>query len=438
MDAGFARVCINPPKGTRMMGFGDRDRGPGVESIRDDIFARALYLSHEGERALIVTFDMCFIGREDSDRLKGVLGRAFEMTPGQILLASSHSHVGPASGAWAYGDYLPPEQLYLRELEAAVVGAAVAAKERARRVTLWAGTGRSKVPMSRRRRMPGGKFENRPNPDGIVCDALPVCLLKGEDGRPVACLFSASAHPSIVSGTAISAEYPGVATNRVDAHLSAACSMFLQGCGGDAKTSVAGEGQDAWLSNDWDVVTKVGTMLGDEVIGVLDGGLREFEPSLCTALAETRWPLLPARPRGEFEKVAAELTPGAPPGAQKLHPLWAARQLELLDRGQRLRTAASVLIQGVQVGRGLRMAAIEGEPVAEHGLNILQFYEEGVTFPLGYANGEAMYLPVSRQLPEGGYEVDSYWEYGAPAPLAPGMEEIVRQTLEKFRMEGVA
>ena len=351
-----------------MMGFGDRDRGPGVEAIRDDIFARALYLSHEGERVLVVTFDMCFIGREDSDRFKGALGRVFGMTPGQIVLASSHSHVGPASGYWAYGDYLPPEQLYLRELEAAVVGAAVAANERARKVTVWAGTGRSSVPMSRRRRMPNGRFENRPNPDGIVCDALPVCLFKGEGGRPVACLFSTSAHPSIVGGTAISAEYPGMATNRVDDHLGAACSMFLQGCGGDAKTSVAGAGRDTWLSNDWDVVTRVGTMLGGEVIGALKSGLREFEPSLRTALAETRWPLLAARSRSEFEKVAAGLRPGAPASEQGIYPLWAARQLELLGRGQRLRTAASVLIQGVQIGRGLRVGALEGGPGGGHGV----------------------------------------------------------------------
>ncbi|MSS73828.1 MAG: hypothetical protein EXS64_20430 [Candidatus Latescibacteria bacterium] len=376
MHAGFSRVCINPPKGTRMMGFGDRDRGPGSGSIRDDIFARALYLAHDGEQALIVTFDMCFIGREDSGRYKGVLGRLFGLTPRQIVLASSHSHVGPASGYWAYGDYLPPDQLYLREMEAAVVAAATAAKERARKVTIRAGSGHSKVPMNRRKRMPNGKFENRPNPDGIVCDALPVCLLTGEDGRTVACLFSIAAHPSIVGGTAISSEYPGVATNRVDAHLGA-------------------------------------------------------------ALAETRWPLLPARSRGEFEKVAGELTPGAPPSQQRLYPLWAARQLELLDRGQKLRTAASVLIQGIQLGKGLRMVAIEGEPVAEHGLNMLKFYSEGVTFPLGYANGEAMYLPVTRQLPEGGYEVDSYWEYGAPAGLAPGMEQVVTQTLETFQRQGI-
>jgi hypothetical protein len=185
------------------------------------------------------------------------------------------------------------------------------------------------------------------------------------------------------------------------------------------------------------VVEKVGTILGDETIGVLKGGLKEFEPSLRAALKETRWPLLPARSRSEFEKVAGDLTPGAPSSQQRLYPLWAARQLELLDRGQALRTAASVLIQGVQVGKGLRMVAIEGEPVAEHGLNILKFYDQDVTFPLGYANGEAMYLPVTRQLPEGGYEVDSYWEYGAPAGLAPGMEEVVTQTLEAFRMQGV-
>ena len=68
MIAGFSRVNMNPPPGTRMMGFGTRDRGPGSESIRDDIFVRALYLSHGGEEAVILYFDMCFIGREDSDR----------------------------------------------------------------------------------------------------------------------------------------------------------------------------------------------------------------------------------------------------------------------------------------------------------------------------------------------------------------------------------
>ena len=435
MNAGFARVCMNPPSGTRMMGFGSRDCGPGSESIHDDIFVRALYLEHGGERVVIASFDMCFVGREDADRFKGVIGRLLDLTPRQILLNSSHSHVGPASGYWAYGDYLPPEHLYLRELEAAVVEVVRAAREQARPVSVWAGAGRTAVPMNRRKRMDDGHFEMRPNPDGIVCDALPVCLLKDEKGTPVACVFSASVHPSTVGGTAISADYPGVATHLIDGYLGMECSMFLQGCGGDAKTSVAGEGSDTWRSS-FEVVEKVGNMLGEEVTGLLENGLRECEPALHAALVETRWQLEPADHR-EFEAWAAKLIPGAPVCEQGIYELWGARQLELLERGQSPREAASVLIQGMQLGRGLRLIAIEGEPVAEHGLNVLSFYGGGVTFPLGYSNGEALYLPVTRQLAEGGYEVESYPEYGYTSRLAPGMEEIVTGTLEGFMEKGI-
>ncbi len=98
---------------------------------------------------------------------------------------------------------------------------------------------------------------------------------------------------------------------------------------------------------------------------------------------------------------------------------------------------ASILIQGVQIGDDLRMIAIEGEPVAGHGLHIIDFYQNGVTFPLGYTNGEGMYLPVSSQIPEGGYEVTSYGEYGYPARLKLGMEDIVQQALETLRKNGI-
>jgi hypothetical protein len=183
---------------------------------------------------------------------------------------------------------------------------------------------------------------------------------------------------------------------------------------------------------------KVGDILGQEVIDIVNGGLSEHQPALATALTETQWPLLDPISRDEFAKKAEEgLTPGAPPEEQGIYDLWAARQVELIDRGQKLRSSASILIQGIKLGEGLRMVAIEGEPVAEHGLNILSFYNNGVTFPIGYANGESMYLPVTRQLPEGGYEVEAYGEYGYPAQLAPGMEEIVRGAMEGFKEEGI-
>lgn len=122
----------------------------------------------------------------------------------------------------------------------------------------------------------------------------------------------------------------------------------------------------------------------------------------------------------------------------ELRRWWASKQLSTLDRGKPLPADCPVIVQGIQIVDDVRLIAIEGEPVADHGLHILKSFNSGVTFPLGYANGEAAYLPSSRMLPEGGYEVDSFWEYGDPSQLAEGMERILEKTFQQFRLQGIS
>ena len=118
-----------------------------------------------------------------------------------------------------------------------------------------------------------------------------------------------------------------------------------------------------------------------------------------------------------------------------LHQKWAARQLELLGRGA-LRRALPVQFQGIQLAEGVRLVAVEGELLSPHGRAIEQAFAGGVTYPLGYANGEGVYLVTSEMLDEGGYEVDSYHEFNEPAPLAIGMEAIRdRAVAELKRLE---
>ncbi|MBM3235512.1 hypothetical protein FJZ31_04370 [Candidatus Poribacteria bacterium] len=430
MKAGFAKVRITPPIGTAMMGFGSRDRQCGCEGVHDDIFVRALYLTHEKEEVLIMGFDLCFLGREEADRYKGAIGRKIDFSPRQILLNTSHTHVGPSVGTWGYADYKPPERLYLRELESATVAAACQAKENAREVTLWAGTGKSSLPMNRRRRDKNGNMAMLPNPDGVVCDLLPVCLLKDMDGKPVSLLFSVSCHPSTISGFDISAEYPGVAMDILDAYLGATGSLFLQGTGGDAKPCVIGKGEERWRAGTWEDVTHAGTMVAQEAIDIIETGLEPMEPEIRSAAVEMYWPLAPIPSRSWYEAVVANL--GGSGMAKELMQLWAERQIERLDRGENLPTSVPITCHGVQLARGLHLIGLEGEAVAELGLLILAFYRQGITFPLGYTNGGQLYLPTEAMLDEGGYEVVSYFEYGHPAPLAKGFEKILRQSLEQL------
>ena len=431
MKAGFARAEITPPVGTTMMGFGTRDMDHGCEGVHDDIYVRALFLEHGDQQALIMGFDLCFLGREEADRYKGAIGRVMDLLPSQILMNTSHNHVSPGVGTWYSAGYEPPDRLYLGDLERATVRVACEAREAMREVALWVGKTRSKLPMNRRRPNANGQIENRPYPAGKVYDKLPLCLFKDMTGKPVCLLFSISTHPSMMSGWEISAEYPGVAMRRIDDHLGTVASLFLQGVAGDSKPSVIGEGVDRWRRGTWELMEEAGRIVADETIEAVEQGLKRVEPDLRTASVEMEWALEPPPARAEFEATVGDTTPEQ--RAKNVRLLWAARQLELLDRYGELPRSVTLTAHGVKLAKGLRILGIEGEAVHEWGYIIDKFYGDGLTFPLGYTDGTGLYLPTSRMLPEGGYEVISFWEYQLPSRLAPGMEEVMLKALGELR-----
>ena len=131
--------------------------------------------------------------------------------------------------------------------------------------------------------------------------------------------------------------------------------------------------------------------------------------------------------REELEHHLADKNPG------RSH--WAARQLERLRRGFELESNARILIQSITLGNGLTLVALEGEPVSELGLQICNRIPGAAIFPLGYSNGMGLYLPTSRMLDEGGYEAESYYEYGYAAPLAKGIEAALDKALAQCVIE---
>ncbi len=438
MQAGVARENITPPVGTRMLGFARRDRSGPCTGVHDELFVRALYMAHGNKEVLIASLDLCLIGRPDADRLKAAVGETLGLAREDILLSTTHTHVSPSVGTACYSGYLPPEQQYLAQLQEAPLGAARRATDAATHVTVRAGKGRTALPMSRRRPRPDGSISFAPNPGGIVCDSLPVVLFADADRRPVALLFSASCHPSSVSGHEISAEYPGAACTALDRELGAEVSLFLQGAGGDAKPALSAGPDGKWTSGDWNVVDEVGQTLAREVLGVVENDLSEFEPALCAALVEVQLKLAAPPSRDELLSLAQDYRSDRSPLEQDLRVLWARRQLEQLDRQGSLPQSAPILVQGIQLGEGLRIIAVEGEAVGELGLHIERSFGDGLTIPLGYANGQGLYLPVTHMLSEGGYEVESYFEYLWPAPVAEGAEALIDRAVSLLRNQGIS
>jgi hypothetical protein len=192
-----------------------------------------------------------------------------------------------------------------------------------------------------------------------------------------------------------------------------------------------GDGRDRFQPGTWEDMERVGGIAADEAIGCIDGGLRPVKPLLASAITEVAWPMEPPPSRDEYAAIAAEV------GAGEVRRAWAQEIVEALDAGKGLPREVNLTLQGIRIGEGLRIAALEGEAVAGYGTLMCGFYGNGVTFALGYSNGEGLYLPTSPMLDEGGYEVVSFWEYGFPARLAPGFEDILRAGLRRLREAGV-
>src|SRR5690349_16285787 len=95
--AGAAKVAITPRTPIWMAGYAARDRPS--EGALHDLWARALAVEDtSGQRAVIVTLDVCGIDRALSldirDRIKERDGLPFD----RIVLSCSHTHSGPVVG----------------------------------------------------------------------------------------------------------------------------------------------------------------------------------------------------------------------------------------------------------------------------------------------------------------------------------------------------
>jgi hypothetical protein len=394
----------------------------GIERIHDDLFARALWFAQDDRYLIILSLDLLFFERAVTDRLRGAVARVFDLKVNEVLLNFTHTHAGPRCSEWHYSGKVDP--VYLDKVEQGILDAVAAAERTREPVEIWAGATTTDLPVSRRRVNAAGRAEWLPNPAAEVCRHLPVALFKTRAGAVKSVLFSAACHPSMIYSLDVSAEWPGVAVRWLNEHFQTTGSVFLQGAAGDTKPRHVAD-PDKWRPGTWEEMEAAGREVAE---AVARAPFQRIEPDLRISAEETFWPLGPLPTRAELQAV------GDHPGRRA----WAADMLRRLDLFGRLPEAVPMTWHVAQLGKGLRVLALECEMVGELGNLILREAPPGVTFPLGYTNGCAIYLPSDRQLPERGYEVDSFWEYHWPAPLAPGIDARLRQLVRSLPAKGIA
>ncbi len=198
--------------------------GRAFEGVHDRVFARALYLSSEGEKrgiALIST-DLLLIPNE----MRAEIARRLEtLNLGGFLLCATHTHSGPGNyfdnalgELAATGGYRKEVFDFLCEKIAESV---FLAKKNIRTARFAAVRGSAE-----------GLNRHRRAEDGDTDPELVLIRFEGEDGKGIGDLISFAAHPTVLgaSNYLLSGDFPGALCREIEAKRETVAFFLNAGC----------------------------------------------------------------------------------------------------------------------------------------------------------------------------------------------------------------
>ena len=239
----------------------------------------------------------------------------------------------------------------------------------------------------------------KPTLDAPHDHEVPVLAVETPAGELRGLIFSYACHPTSRAGLLIGPDYPGFARDYLARRFPGVTTAFIQGCGADQKPYAIDPRTGGFRPLEVEEVRALGDQLGTAVARVPEQGeMRTVDGpiALTQRLLELRTEPM------DLELVQRSLSDGRDYVRE-----WARHLLDREEAGDPVLPLVPFEIETIRFGRSLAMVALAGEITAEHGLRLkreLRPRFENVLVA-GYTNGIVGYVPVRRQIPEGGYEV---------------------------------
>ena len=419
--AGVAEVNITPPSaGTPLAGYGARKNGVGPsEGMHDELYAKALVLFDGEQKVALVTTDLVGIDLELTNSIRDLAEKEAGITMGNILIAASHTHSGPAV---EFNETIPIPNIYKREIEnyrytlkRKIASAIYVANKNLRKARIGVGKGQVFT-----------IGVNRHDPKGPMDPEVGVLRVDDEDGSLIGALVNYTCHPTVMSADnlLISADFPGYAMNLVERMKGReVIALFTNGAEGNISTRFTRREQT------FREVERFGTILGAEVLKVLEQITTRSQATLEAATEKIRLPFrkLPTleEARRMVEECKRKLEELRKEGATRPYVRVAETTLQGAEATLSLvkTLKGEGLVSEMQVIR-IDDAAFVGVPVelfVEVGLEIKKKSGLKNAYVVGLANDYVGYVVTREAYEEGVYE-------SLETRLSPVGEEIIRDT----------
>lgn len=438
LKAGFARMDVTPPLGVSLKGY-YRERI--CDGVLDPLEINAVAFEEEGKKAVLLTADNVGIKQAVCDQMRQDIADATGCDPEAVYIACTHTHLAPGVGSiMGLGGAVTPqdheyEPWFLRR---AIDTAVLAIDDLAPTTISYTHADVPDISFVRRYRMKDGSFRTNPgwqNPD-IDCavgtpDERATLLICKREGKPEIAITHFQTHPDVISGTKVSADWPGFVRRTYERLIPDSRCICFVGAQGDTNHI------DVRLTKEEGAGYHRARYMGEKIAMSLIASIPLAKPLKNTGLSYGRKTITADHNKGLPEEMADAILIHqryretkdrklAVEGFPSVHPTTtvskACRIVELMDAPDSRKLTLSALAIGDVV-----FAGVPGEPFTDVGRAIKENSDYAVTLPTCNTNGKEGYFPTD--FSEGSYEAaTSRFKADTAERIINGFDELI-QTL---------
>ena len=392
MRAGYGKSELTPPMGVELAGYGYY-LGRCAQSVRDPLFARALMLEADGEKALIICCDLLGLSREVCSAVFAH-AKTLGIPEAHILIVSIHTHTGPTIKYHEGCGFVNDD--YVATVAPAICRAVDEAAADLDEVTSLSYLCSP---------FEGGHIYNRTIKDGPVDRHMRGFSLTRAAKADIA-VVSAACH-GVFRGrvTAVSADFAGEICRLLDER--GLCSLYLNGLCGDIDPTAQ---DDALLDSFAQLMVSHFDQEKKALPLTLSGGSFPFTLRLTPVTIEDI---------REAANQAVLRAGGEDVPAARVARTW---EREMLEKFTRLNAQEDIVVKYILLG-GVPVMALPFEGFTQIGQDIRRICGRADALTLGCAEELLGYLPTKDDISRGTYAaLESTFLYKR-LPVVPGEAE---------------
>lgn len=396
--AGAGRAVITPPIGAWMAGYAPARR---AETIHDDLHVTAIAFAGGGQRALLMSADVCQIFEPHIGSFRRSIADATGVPFEQIVMSAIHTHSGPATFGTHGG--APADEAYLETIfRPQAVKAAQEAVAALRPAVMGVAETQSEVGINRREVREDGSVALGQNPWGLYDPIMTVVSFRDYSGAPIANLIHYGAHcTGSGAGPEVTRDWAGPMIDRLE-EQSRGLTVYFNGAEGDVGPRLA----NGRTTGNLELALELGGIAAADAVRAWRS-IREWNPNpVLRVLADQI--SLPCRPLDPLDILKARLAALGDPEKLVGLPVWEyetlGKRIAEKESGVPEQTAWTLDQTLIAVG-SVVFVPFPFEIFSEITIRLRQFSPFAHTLSLSNANGVNFYFPSRSELCRGGYEV---------------------------------